>query len=345
MLLPTTQQLQTQFVFIDTEAFKRAHFDWNGKAFSRLADFAKEGHLRLLITDITKREVCNKLHEWLAEVTSAVSKHEILLQQLGINIVQTLNAAEAYNTLESRFSQFLKATKAIDVPITATLDAILSDYFSRRPPFSAKKKAEFPDAAVIASLQAWCTQRSAKLYVVSGDPDMKACCTLSGPLIHAASVEEIISQATVSKEVHDLLQEVLFQSETLSEWFAKQLRELMVVRGDMRLRRFSGAVYRADDVSVHSVNVLDREGLTFTCEIEFEARLAIRLEFEREELEYDEYWPVSTMVRKDKEVYRGFSAELVVKFDPENPHKTELESVHVFKDDAIELDIDDVMAR
>jgi hypothetical protein len=52
-------------VFIDTEAFRQAQFDWNGKALSKLVQFAKEGHLRLLTTDITKREVRSHLQVWL----------------------------------------------------------------------------------------------------------------------------------------------------------------------------------------------------------------------------------------------------------------------------------------
>jgi hypothetical protein len=187
-------QLQTEYVFIDTEALRRARFDWNGKALSKLVQFAKEGHLRLLMTDITKREVCNHLQEGLIEAANAAKKHASVLEQLEAgSIIAILSDRGAFTKLETAFETFLKATKAIDVPTAATMDGIFSDYFARRPPFSEKKKAEFPDAVVIASLRAWCVKRNAKAYVVSGDPDLKACCESSGPLLYAASVEEIIS--------------------------------------------------------------------------------------------------------------------------------------------------------
>ena len=345
--LAMDQHLQTKYVFVDTEAFRRAQFHWKGKALSKLVKFAKEGHLHLLTTDITKREVRSHLQEWLIEATNAVKKHEIVLGQLGnTDITMTLSDSGAFRKLDAAFEHFLKATKAIDVPTAATLDGIFSDYFARRPPFSDKKKAEFPDAVVIASLRAWCAKQNAKAYVVSGDPDLKECCSTSGPLLHSPSIEDIVSQATVSKELHDALERVLFESEELSESLADQLRELIVVRGDARLRRLSGIVRDVDDISVHYVNVLEREGMTFTCEIEFEARFVLRIELEEKEqfgYEYEDYEP-ARLSRTEKSIHRVFTAEVVVKFDSEKSDEAELESVYVFKEN-IELDIDDVMRR
>jgi hypothetical protein len=264
----------------------------------------------------------------------------------GSHIIATLSDSSALAKVEGAFEMFLKAARAIDVPTTTAMDEIFLDYFARRPPFSKKKKAEFPDAVVIASLKAWCSKRKAKAYVVSGDVDMKACCSTLGPLLHAASIEEIISQATVSKELHGALQRTLFASETLSESLAEQVRELTVERGDLRLRRLSGTVHIVDDINVYSVSVLEREATTFTCEIEFEARLVLRLEVEHEErldYTYEEYEP-SRFDRTEKAIYRSFGAEIVVEFDPKKPDETELVSVCVFKEN-VELDVNDLIAR
>ena len=342
MSAPPDQYLQTKFVFVDTEAFRRAQFDWDGRTLSRLVQFAKEGHLRLLITDITKREVSSHLQERLTEAMGAVKKHEIVLRQLGNdNTTATLSDPAALTKLEQAFEEFLKATRAINVGTVATVGEVFSDYFARRPPFSEKKKAEFPDAVVIASLRAWCAERNTKAYVVSGDQDMAACC--SGSLLHATSINDIISQATVSKEVHDALQQALSQSEELSESLSEQVRELTVVRGDLRMRRFSGTVHDVDDVNVHSVDALRREGLTFTCEIEFEAALTLRLEIEQEEqfgYRYDDYEP-SRVYRTEKSVHRNFIAEIVLTFDPQKSDELELQEVYVAKED-VELDIGDL---
>jgi hypothetical protein len=75
--------LRTKHVFIDTQAFRKARFDWDGRSLSKLTEFAKQGHLRVLVTDVTIREVRSQLRDVLAEAQSAVVKHSAILAQLG----------------------------------------------------------------------------------------------------------------------------------------------------------------------------------------------------------------------------------------------------------------------
>jgi hypothetical protein len=328
-----------------------AGFGCSPRALSRLVDFAKEGHLRLLTTDITKREVRSHLQESLNEAINAAKKHAIVLRQLDAgNVIQIVSDSEAITKLEAAFSTFLKATKAIDVPIAATMDEIFSDYFSRRPPFSDRKRREFPDAVVVASLRAWCAKRQAKAYIVSGDPDLKACCSDSGPLLFAASIEDIISQATVSSELRGALQEAISEDEALIELLSDQLREL-AVRAPQRFRYsagialLSGIVRNVDDISIHQMNVLERDGINFTCEIVFEAGLVLDLEVEAEERyrhECDAYEP-SQVYSIERHTHRIFVAEIVVNFNPKAQDYIEVESVSVSKEN-VEIDIDDLEA-
>jgi hypothetical protein len=73
------QHLLTRYVFIDTEAFRKARFDWTGRMLSKLVEFARQGHLRLLTTEVTKGEVTSQLREVLVEAVAAVKKHEIVI--------------------------------------------------------------------------------------------------------------------------------------------------------------------------------------------------------------------------------------------------------------------------
>jgi hypothetical protein len=77
------QHLLTRYVFIDTEAFRKARFDWTCKTLSKLVEFARQGHLHLLTTEVTKGEVTSQLRELLADAAASVKKHEIVLQQAG----------------------------------------------------------------------------------------------------------------------------------------------------------------------------------------------------------------------------------------------------------------------
>jgi len=59
----------------------------------------------------------------------------------------------ALTTLEAAFDAFLARTNAVNVPLISDVKSVLEDHFARRPPFSTKKKAEFPDAISIASIR------------------------------------------------------------------------------------------------------------------------------------------------------------------------------------------------
>jgi predicted nucleic acid-binding protein len=282
------QHLPTRYVFIDTEAFRKARFDWTGKTLSKLVEFARRGHSRLLTTEVTKHEVVYQLREVLADAAEAVKKHEILLRQTGAGEALTTIADTdtAIAALDAAFEKFLKDTKAIEVPLSADLSALFGDYFARRPPFSTKKKSEFPDAVTIASLLAWCAEKDTTAYVVSGDRDLKACCSQSGPLLYAASVGDIISQATVSRELREALEKVLCANDRLTEELADQIKnmELVPVHGSFRGNqgRVVGKIDDVDEIKIHYVNVLDQDGEEFSCEIEFEANLILNLNIEIE---------------------------------------------------------------
>jgi hypothetical protein len=136
------QHLLTRYVFIDTEAFRKARFDWSGKTLSRLVEFARQGHLHLLTTEVTKGDITSQLREVLADAAASLKKHEIVLQQAGAGEALTAIAGTdiAIAALDAAFEKFLKDTKAIDVPLSADLSALLGDYFARRPPFQREEK-------------------------------------------------------------------------------------------------------------------------------------------------------------------------------------------------------------
>ena len=199
-------QLETEFVFLDTEVLVREKFDWRSKSFTRLKALVATRHIKLLTTSVTIREVKAKMRETLANASGAVKKYEILLAQLGAPECSTLvSEASAIEKLEALFEAFLQDINVIEVPLEIDIAHIFDDYFGQQPPFSDKKKSEFPDAVVIHSLRNWCKQRLFRTYVVSGDPDIKACC--DDILLHVESLSEIVSKATVTARVQSHLLE------------------------------------------------------------------------------------------------------------------------------------------
>jgi hypothetical protein len=316
--------LRTRFIFVDTQALRKARFDWNGRTLSKLAEFAKAGQIRLLVTDITVGEVRSQLRELLSEASSSIIKHSGILKQLGASIaVECMKDQESsLSRLETAFGEFLKRTNAVSVPLISDVKSVLDDYFARRPPFSTKKKAEFPDAISVASIRSWCEQHNSTAYVVSDDPDLRGCCSEDGPLFHSASILEIISQATVTQEVHDALEKALGASEYLSDKLAEEIKDLDVEfsrHGRDQRGSIEGA--RIDDVhtiNVISLNVLDQEGHTFTCQLEVEAEIALDIDIEvgaQYGYAEEEYEP-SRRYSVSQTTMEYLYLEVVVRFEP-----------------------------
>jgi PIN domain len=335
--------LRTQFVFIDTQAFRRARVNWSGRSWSRLVELAQQGQLRLLVTDVTTREVNSQLRELLAEATASLSKHSGLLQQLGVSsaIDRVRDQSAALSTLEAAFDQFLQDTRAINIPLISDLTGVLDDYFAQRPPFSTKKKSEFPDAISIASLRLWCEQNRATTYVVSEDGDLRACCSESGPLFHAGSINDIISRATVSQTLHDSLEQALNGSKYLSDTLAEKIKESATIEmssGDWQVT--TAEIEGVPSVRIISVRVLDQENLKFTCELEVEAEVEVFIIAERERHYRDDVDSFEGRhVHRTKIAY--FYPEVIVHFDP-STGDLEFDSVHV-PEQAVEVGRDDVV--
>ncbi|MGY8679070.1 PIN domain-containing protein [Bradyrhizobium sp. UFLA05-153] len=340
-------QLDTDVIFIDTEVFVREKFDWNSNSFTRLKELVKTGHLHVLTTSITKNEVMRKHREALDNAAKSVKKHEIILGQLGASTAsEALNAPSAVTELEVLFQQFLTDIKAREVPLHANLDRLFEDYFAQTPPFSGGKKSEFPDAIVLSSLRNWCSQSRKIIYAVSGDPDFKIACDEGGHLLHVERLGDVISMATVTKQVHDDLLKFVTDSEYLASRLLEELKGCDVKFG--RLYRVddiddvSGTVSDATDLNIVHLNVISRKENVFSCEIEAEVHLQIDLTIEvarQYGLYEEEYVPSRTIYETDS-VWHYFYPQVEIRFDPVNPDDAEIESIDFSS--TIEVDATDL---
>ena len=124
-----------------------------------------------------------------------------------------------------------------------------------------KKRSEFPDAISIASVRLWCQQNRATAYIVSEDRDLQACCSESGPLFHAESINDIISRATVSQDLHDALEKALNGSEYLRDTLIEKIKKSATVEtsssGDWQVT--TAEIDDVPSVRIISVRVLDQE--------------------------------------------------------------------------------------
>lgn len=167
-----------QYVFIDTCIYEEGQFVGSG-TLKTLYDAAKEGYIRILLPDITEREVLahidakmNAEKEKLEKHLTSIMKYlEPIRDRLEAIVKQSETAAQEMTDM---FLKELKSAKVCRLPLQEDLDfrSIVDAYFNKKPPFSQKKKSEFPDAIVLKSLEQWCEVNKGNCIVLSNDNDL-----------------------------------------------------------------------------------------------------------------------------------------------------------------------------
>lgn len=276
------QHLLSANVFLDTEAYVRSRFNFTGGQLSRLSDLVQSGTLRLLTTSITKREVARHLERRVRETIEATRKDLHILTQSGAPIDALPHADEAVHKALHSFHQFLHRARAIEVPLEADLEQLFIDYFALTPPFAEKKPNEFPDAVVAASLRAWCLRSKESIYIVSGDKDFDGVAAALPYLHKAESLAEVLSHASVSKELQDNLTAALRNSADLDRRLGE---DIVGFRAETtHATRFyasspisaEGTVTAARIDKISSVNVVEGNPPNYVCAVKFTAEIDVR---------------------------------------------------------------------
>lgn len=176
--------LKTRNIYIDTEAFVASNY-FQSENLKRLSEFAKAGVVKLFITEITKREIIDNAASSLAEAVHEIN--EFKKKIAGKRVLKNIAHFKPYLDLpklelNAQFAQiaqdldtFILESRIQVIPYeTADLNEVVSNYFTQAKPFGpGKKKHEFPDAIVVSSLKHWCSRSGEKMYLISGDNDMK----------------------------------------------------------------------------------------------------------------------------------------------------------------------------
>lgn len=282
-------RLKAEFGYIDASVYRALQFEWDGHWLAALADLAKRGLIRVIVTEVTRREVASLIREFWLETSKAVRKYANPLRQLGFQeIVDPISDERAcVARMTDQFEQWLRRAKAMTCDYPPDVDAILEDYFLGNPPFAlGKKKAEFPDAIVASMLRAWSATTKQSTYVISQDGDLKSCCSPEGPLFHAASVGEVISHATASVELHEAVTQTLAEGDRFLHAVSDLVTALpvKVERGYRRGARVEVEVegLRLIEVDLDEVVVLTFDGITMTCLVYFYVNLDLRVRINQE---------------------------------------------------------------
>jgi hypothetical protein len=193
--------LKTRHVFVDTEAYEHQKFRFDHPALKKLRDLGSAGFLRILTTDVVDGEVRQHIRRTVANAVVALDRfhnHAGVLQANSSDECRSLfKQIEESHLAElgiAVWEGFLEDAK-VEIVRASTVHALdlLNLYFAQLPPFSERKKAEFPDAISVLSLDQWRRDKEEQeIYLIGDDPDIKAWCNAHAGMHHIKSLNEFL---------------------------------------------------------------------------------------------------------------------------------------------------------
>jgi hypothetical protein len=207
--------LRTKYVFIDTQLYRKLRFDWNNPQFVSLLERIENGTLKLLITEVIRKEISHGIRDEVEAALSALKKAHrstSILRHIRADRLEYLAAPDDVATIlgemESNADHFFTAAKAITLELPDhTLGQLFNMYFKGTAPFGdGRKKSEFPDAANVIAIEEWIQKSSTEateIYLVSEDPDLAKCCDENSKLIHSETLKQVLGAALRSEWGND----------------------------------------------------------------------------------------------------------------------------------------------
>lgn len=208
--------LETKKVFIDTQCFREAGYNFEKGNLAEFAELAGTGSVEYISTFVVDKEVTSQIKEKAAAQISAARELEkkasrcsvpSLFTALGVSL-ENLAVEDYINSACVAYEEFKKRTNAVilngeEVNLTALFDS----YISGEAPFSSgKKKNEFPDAFSLAAIEASLNEKD-KVYVLSGDGDLKNAVKGNTQLLYLEKISEFLDLFNKENTLYSLVTE------------------------------------------------------------------------------------------------------------------------------------------
>lgn len=192
--------LQTKCVFLDTNIYQGKNFQFLTYELERLSLLASAGYIQLLMSPIVDFEIREHISSGAANAFSKIKdfkKEAMVLRNLTelpvSGVFERVSGPEISTALNKNYDIFLDLAKPQIVPLEGVdVSRVFERYFTRRAPFSQRKKNEFPDGFVLFSLVKYSHEHNVPVYVVSTDGDMESFCSEFPSLIHLSDLDPVL---------------------------------------------------------------------------------------------------------------------------------------------------------
>jgi len=174
------------------------HFD--NLALKSFRKHCENDELSHIMSSVVGREVESKIQISVKDALSSLKNFKRkarILSELDDEHIKSLfseiSEADIHKKSVDVFREFIEGCKT-ELVDASSIDSeeILSLYFDKKPPFGdGKKKSEFPDALSLFSLKSILDPEE-KIYVISGDGDLKTFCDTDSQLIYLESLDKLL---------------------------------------------------------------------------------------------------------------------------------------------------------
>jgi len=277
--------LETRKVFIDTECFVKAGLHFDNPTFKSFRKHCENNELIHIITSVVGKEVESKIHLSVTDALTSLKNFKRkarILSELEDDHIKSLfseiSEADIHKKSLDVFREFIEGCKTELVDASSVNpENILSLYFDKKPPFGdGKKKAEFPDALSLFSLKSTLEPED-KIYVISGDSDLKSFCNADPQLISLESLDKLLD--LYSQHTNKLTDEVKLYLESNEDIVKGKIEEYLEGCDVYNVSSWEDAEVDNDALTVINLGnivpsvifINDEESqITFDIDVEFE---------------------------------------------------------------------------
>ncbi len=164
-------------VTFDTQTVKSNSFDFDGGVLKLLTKL-RHDTIAVVVTEVVFAEIRKHLTDHTQQIISGLETALKKARDFGVaDIPMPLTGRDPAKLIAyERLRNYVAALDAVVISSAEVNTAdVLKRYFLNLPPFSnAKKKAEFPDAVSLLSLEKWAESKNYKVLAISGDSDWAA---------------------------------------------------------------------------------------------------------------------------------------------------------------------------
>ena len=164
-------------IIIDTNAFDSKDNDFCGffdNAIISLFEELNKNNIKILKHPILMSETIEHIKEWdnrERKAKTSIDRNKKILSLIGVDVCsieKQLDEVNIYEALVKALDNLYSNAYVLEYPCP---NAVFEKYFNKKPPFSEKKKNEFPDAFVIESILDYIEKNDCTLLVISNDGD------------------------------------------------------------------------------------------------------------------------------------------------------------------------------